>query len=206
MGRWSLGNVVQHSQRKIPVSSSSRQITSFSNTMAPGRLWSHRYTLSTDVFMASGACCVLYCTFIGLFFWVMQISSHVKAIDSIYQSTDFQGIRNISFMVKRIKVSVLLSSLLSFFFSEIFRCGALYYVNVISYWNCNMDWDIFVVIVRMSSPVLDIFNLMWTLNKIYLLSILITWLEYNLHLDRLAQDVTVVQRGYRSHSVLTRCR
>lgn len=69
----------------------------------------------------------------------MQISSHVKAIDSIYQSTDFQGIRNISFMVKRIKVSVLLSSLLSFFFSEIFRCGALYYVNVISYWNCNMD-------------------------------------------------------------------
>lgn len=39
----------------------------------------------------------------------MQISSHVKAIDSIYQSTDFQGIRNISFMVKRIKVSVFLS-------------------------------------------------------------------------------------------------
>lgn len=109
MGRWSWGSVVQHSQRKIPVSSSSRQITSFSNTMAPGRLWSHRYTLSTGVLMASGVCCVLYCSFTGLFFWVMQISSHVKAIDSIYQSTDFQGIRNISFMVKRIKVSVFLS-------------------------------------------------------------------------------------------------
>ena len=34
-----------------------------------------------------------------------QISSHVKAIDSIYQGTDFRGIRNISFMVKRIRVS-----------------------------------------------------------------------------------------------------
>uniref|UniRef100_A0A3Q3X175 Disintegrin and metalloproteinase domain-containing protein 10 n=1 Tax=Mola mola TaxID=94237 RepID=A0A3Q3X175_MOLML len=36
---------------------------------------------------------------------VAQISSHVKAIDSIYQSTDFLGIRNISFMVKRIMVN-----------------------------------------------------------------------------------------------------
>ncbi|XP_048828902.1 disintegrin and metalloproteinase domain-containing protein 10-like [Brienomyrus brachyistius] len=36
---------------------------------------------------------------------IAQISSHVKAIDSIYQSTDFQGIRNISFMVKRIRVN-----------------------------------------------------------------------------------------------------
>lgn len=36
----------------------------------------------------------------------LQISSHVKAIDSIYQNTDFKGIRNIGFMVKRIKVSV----------------------------------------------------------------------------------------------------
>ncbi|XP_073692308.1 disintegrin and metalloproteinase domain-containing protein 10 isoform X2 [Garra rufa] len=36
---------------------------------------------------------------------IAQISSHVKAIDSIYQSTDFQGIRNISFMVKRIKIN-----------------------------------------------------------------------------------------------------
>lgn len=34
-----------------------------------------------------------------------QISSHVKAIDSIYQGTDFMGIRNISFMVKRIKIN-----------------------------------------------------------------------------------------------------
>uniref|UniRef100_A0AAY4DMV3 Disintegrin and metalloproteinase domain-containing protein 10 n=1 Tax=Denticeps clupeoides TaxID=299321 RepID=A0AAY4DMV3_9TELE len=37
---------------------------------------------------------------------IAQISSHVKAIDSIYQSTDFQGIRNISFMVKRIKINM----------------------------------------------------------------------------------------------------
>ncbi|XP_048040274.1 disintegrin and metalloproteinase domain-containing protein 10 isoform X1 [Megalobrama amblycephala] len=36
---------------------------------------------------------------------IAQISSHVKAIDSIYQGTDFQGIRNISFMVKRIKIN-----------------------------------------------------------------------------------------------------
>ena len=37
-----------------------------------------------------------------------QISSHVKAIDAIYQGTDFMGIRNISFMVKRIRVSEVL--------------------------------------------------------------------------------------------------
>ncbi|XP_005168954.2 disintegrin and metalloproteinase domain-containing protein 10 isoform X1 [Danio rerio] len=36
---------------------------------------------------------------------IAQISSHVKAINSIYQGTDFQGIRNISFMVKRIKIN-----------------------------------------------------------------------------------------------------
>uniref|UniRef100_UPI003AAEF8F3 disintegrin and metalloproteinase domain-containing protein 10 n=1 Tax=Centroberyx gerrardi TaxID=166262 RepID=UPI003AAEF8F3 len=36
---------------------------------------------------------------------IAQISSHVKAIDSIYQTTDFLGIRNISFMVKRIKIN-----------------------------------------------------------------------------------------------------
>ncbi|XP_064192462.1 disintegrin and metalloproteinase domain-containing protein 10-like isoform X2 [Anguilla rostrata] len=36
---------------------------------------------------------------------IAQISSHVKAIDSIYQTTDFQGIRNISFMVKRIRIN-----------------------------------------------------------------------------------------------------
>ncbi|XP_061599533.1 disintegrin and metalloproteinase domain-containing protein 10 [Cololabis saira] len=36
---------------------------------------------------------------------IAQISSHVKAIDSIYQTTDFVGIRNISFMVKRIKIN-----------------------------------------------------------------------------------------------------
>ncbi|XP_018595143.2 disintegrin and metalloproteinase domain-containing protein 10-like [Scleropages formosus] len=36
---------------------------------------------------------------------IAQISSHVKAIDAIYQSTDFQGIRNISFMVKRIRIN-----------------------------------------------------------------------------------------------------
>lgn len=29
----------------------------------------------------------------------------MKAIDAIYQGTDFMGIRNISFMVKRIRVS-----------------------------------------------------------------------------------------------------
>ncbi|MGH0130365.1 UNVERIFIED_CONTAM: hypothetical protein FKN15_042274 [Acipenser sinensis] len=33
-----------------------------------------------------------------------KISSHIKAIDSIYQSTDFLGVRNISFMVKRIRL------------------------------------------------------------------------------------------------------
>ncbi|XP_029001183.1 disintegrin and metalloproteinase domain-containing protein 10 isoform X2 [Betta splendens] len=36
---------------------------------------------------------------------IAQISSHVKAIDSIYQATDFMGIRNIGFMVKRIKIN-----------------------------------------------------------------------------------------------------
>lgn len=35
-----------------------------------------------------------------------QISSHVKAIDAIYQGTQFKDIRNISFMVKRIRVSL----------------------------------------------------------------------------------------------------
>ncbi|XP_047218918.1 disintegrin and metalloproteinase domain-containing protein 10 [Girardinichthys multiradiatus] len=36
---------------------------------------------------------------------IAQISSHVKAIDSIYQTTDFMGIRNIGFMVKRIRIN-----------------------------------------------------------------------------------------------------
>uniref|UniRef100_A0AAR2M197 Disintegrin and metalloproteinase domain-containing protein 10 n=1 Tax=Pygocentrus nattereri TaxID=42514 RepID=A0AAR2M197_PYGNA len=36
---------------------------------------------------------------------IAQISSHVKAIDAIYQGTDFLGIRNISFMVKRIRIN-----------------------------------------------------------------------------------------------------
>ncbi|XP_076011839.1 disintegrin and metalloproteinase domain-containing protein 10 [Genypterus blacodes] len=36
---------------------------------------------------------------------VAQISSHVKAIDSVYKGTDFRGIRNINFMVKRIRVN-----------------------------------------------------------------------------------------------------
>ncbi|XP_032416432.1 disintegrin and metalloproteinase domain-containing protein 10 isoform X1 [Xiphophorus hellerii] len=36
---------------------------------------------------------------------IAQISSHVKAIDSIYQDTDFLGIRNINFMVKRIRIN-----------------------------------------------------------------------------------------------------
>ncbi|XP_043934831.1 disintegrin and metalloproteinase domain-containing protein 10 [Protopterus annectens] len=36
---------------------------------------------------------------------ISQISSHVKAIDTIYQTTDFKGIRNISFMVKRIRIN-----------------------------------------------------------------------------------------------------
>uniref|UniRef100_A0A665VEE0 Disintegrin and metalloproteinase domain-containing protein 10 n=1 Tax=Echeneis naucrates TaxID=173247 RepID=A0A665VEE0_ECHNA len=39
---------------------------------------------------------------------IAQISSHVKAIDSIYQGTDFLGIRNISFMVKRIRINTTL--------------------------------------------------------------------------------------------------
>ncbi|MEE6502951.1 hypothetical protein FKM82_004689 [Ascaphus truei] len=39
---------------------------------------------------------------------IAQISSHVKAIDTIYQSTDFMGIRNISFMVKRIRINTTL--------------------------------------------------------------------------------------------------
>lgn len=37
---------------------------------------------------------------------LFQISSHVKAIDAIYQGTQFKDIRNISFMVKRIRVSL----------------------------------------------------------------------------------------------------
>ncbi|XP_077593056.1 disintegrin and metalloproteinase domain-containing protein 10-like [Stigmatopora nigra] len=36
---------------------------------------------------------------------IAQISSHVKAINAIYQGTDFLGIRNISFMVKRIRIN-----------------------------------------------------------------------------------------------------
>nr|XP_057945379.1 disintegrin and metalloproteinase domain-containing protein 10 [Doryrhamphus excisus] len=36
---------------------------------------------------------------------IAQISSHVKAINAIYQSTDFMGIRNIGFMVKRIRIN-----------------------------------------------------------------------------------------------------
>nr|XP_005998791.1 PREDICTED: disintegrin and metalloproteinase domain-containing protein 10 [Latimeria chalumnae] len=36
---------------------------------------------------------------------IAQISSHVKAIDTIYQTTDFRGIQNISFMVKRIRIN-----------------------------------------------------------------------------------------------------
>ncbi|XP_032906527.1 disintegrin and metalloproteinase domain-containing protein 10 [Amblyraja radiata] len=36
---------------------------------------------------------------------IAQISSHVKAIDTIYQTTDFYGIRNISFMVKRVRIN-----------------------------------------------------------------------------------------------------
>ncbi|KAM9493089.1 disintegrin and metalloproteinase domain-containing protein 10 [Clarias gariepinus] len=36
---------------------------------------------------------------------IAQISSHVMAIDSIYKKTDFQGISNISFMVKRIRIN-----------------------------------------------------------------------------------------------------
>nr|6BE6_A Chain A, Disintegrin and metalloproteinase domain-containing protein 10 [Homo sapiens]6BE6_B Chain B, Disintegrin and metalloproteinase domain-containing protein 10 [Homo sapiens]6BE6_C Chain C, Disintegrin and metalloproteinase domain-containing protein 10 [Homo sapiens]6BE6_D Chain D, Disintegrin and metalloproteinase domain-containing protein 10 [Homo sapiens] len=36
---------------------------------------------------------------------IAQISSHVKAIDTIYQTTDFSGIRQISFMVKRIRIN-----------------------------------------------------------------------------------------------------
>lgn len=43
-----------------------------------------------------------------------QISSHVKAIDAIYQGTDFMGIRNISFMVKRIRVGLALISKLRY--------------------------------------------------------------------------------------------
>lgn len=42
---------------------------------------------------------------------IAQISSHVKAINSIYQATDFMGIRNIGFMVKRIRVSLISANL-----------------------------------------------------------------------------------------------
>lgn len=45
----------------------------------------------------------------------LQISSHVKAIETIYQGTDFQGIRNISFMVKRVRVSLILTFRISNF-------------------------------------------------------------------------------------------
>uniref|UniRef100_A0A8C6M8W7 Disintegrin and metalloproteinase domain-containing protein 10 n=1 Tax=Nothobranchius furzeri TaxID=105023 RepID=A0A8C6M8W7_NOTFU len=36
---------------------------------------------------------------------IAQISSHVKAVNTIYQGTDFMGIRNIGFMVKRIRIN-----------------------------------------------------------------------------------------------------
>ncbi|XP_061610773.1 disintegrin and metalloproteinase domain-containing protein 10 [Phyllopteryx taeniolatus] len=36
---------------------------------------------------------------------IAQISSHVQAINAIYQITDFNGIRNIGFMVKRIRIN-----------------------------------------------------------------------------------------------------
>lgn len=45
---------------------------------------------------------------------LFQISSHVKAIDAIYQGTQFKDIRNISFMVKRIRVSLYLREIFAF--------------------------------------------------------------------------------------------
>ncbi|XP_061414243.1 disintegrin and metalloproteinase domain-containing protein 10-like [Lethenteron reissneri] len=36
---------------------------------------------------------------------IAQIASHVKAIDSIYQNTNFNGIRGINFMVKRVRIN-----------------------------------------------------------------------------------------------------
>ena len=61
---------------------------------------------------------------------LFQISSHVKAIDAIYQGTDFMGIRNISFMVKRIRVS------LSLILSLRLRFGP--------YFPLNSSWSSFV--------------------------------------------------------------
>uniref|UniRef100_A0A8C7Z1S2 Disintegrin and metalloproteinase domain-containing protein 10 n=1 Tax=Oryzias sinensis TaxID=183150 RepID=A0A8C7Z1S2_9TELE len=39
---------------------------------------------------------------------IHNLFCHVKAIDAIYQGTDFMGIRNISFMVKRIRINTTL--------------------------------------------------------------------------------------------------
>lgn len=55
---------------------------------------------------------------------LFQISSHVKAIDAIYQGTDFMGIRNISFMVKRIRVRVVLILSLHFGFGPFFHLNS----------------------------------------------------------------------------------
>lgn len=47
------------------------------------------------------------CSTLNIYYF-LQISSHVKAINAIYQSTDFGGIRDISFIVKRVRVSFIL--------------------------------------------------------------------------------------------------
>ncbi|XP_078479103.1 disintegrin and metalloproteinase domain-containing protein 10-like, partial [Lampetra planeri] len=36
---------------------------------------------------------------------IAQIAGHVKALDAIYQNTNFNGIRGINFMVKRVRVN-----------------------------------------------------------------------------------------------------
>lgn len=62
--------------------------------------------LVSQVFIIDASSLPAPCGLNGMRVSPFQISSHVKAIDAIYQGTQFKDIRNISFMVKRIRVSL----------------------------------------------------------------------------------------------------
>lgn len=89
-----------HRWRRTPASSSSKPITSSTSTTRAERQSSLRCVLT-----GPSAGPVMLMLVLMMLCVPVQISSHVKAIDAIYQGTDFMGIRNISFMVKRIRVT-----------------------------------------------------------------------------------------------------
>lgn len=107
-------------KRKTRVSCSSKLTTSSLNTTTQERLLWPRYTGSAVDPTTHWTPLSVLESLNGK--WLhrlkrslfLQISSHVKAINSIYQVTDFKGIRNISFMVKRIRVGWISSSVVLF--------------------------------------------------------------------------------------------